>query len=51
MAPVCGVAVYESQISPVLNLLMDDTDRDVRYFAEKTFRVLDEEFATGSQKT
>jgi hypothetical protein len=45
IAPVCGLSVYESQISPVLNLLMDDTDRDVRFFAEKTSQTLEAEFA------
>lgn len=45
IAPVCGASVYESQICPVLALLMEDTDRDVRFFAEKTSRVLDIEFS------
>ncbi|KAL7578172.1 hypothetical protein ACA910_012608 [Epithemia clementina (nom. ined.)] len=44
MTPVCGVHAYESQVLPVLNLLMDDDDRDVRYYAEKTVSVLDEVF-------
>jgi len=42
MAPACGVSAYETQITPVLDMLMEDTDRDVRYFAEKTSRALGE---------
>eukprot|EP00980_Cylindrotheca_fusiformis_P000612 scaffold154_cov129-Cylindrotheca_fusiformis.AAC.29 len=34
MAKVCGRKVFEQQIHPVLSLLMDDPDRDVRYFAK-----------------
>lgn len=45
IAPVCGVAVYESQVLPVLNMLLNDDDRDVRYYAEKTATALDEKFA------
>jgi hypothetical protein len=44
VAPACGVAAYESQIHPVLELLMEDTDRDVRFFAERTLRALEETF-------
>ena len=44
MTPVCGVNAYESQVLPVLNLLMDDDDRDVRFYAEKAVSVLDELF-------
>jgi len=45
MAPVCGVQAYETQILPVLTMLMEDDDRDVRYYAEKTATALDEVFA------
>ena len=45
MAPVCGVRAYETLILPVLTMLMEDDDRDVRYYAEKTATALDEVFA------
>ena len=45
MAPVCGVQAYETQILPVLAMLMEDDDRDVRFYAEKTATALDEVFA------
>jgi hypothetical protein len=45
MAPVCGVVAYESQVLPVLNMLMNDDDRDVRFCAEKAIAALDEVFA------
>ena len=45
MAPVCGVTAYESQVLPVLNMLMNDDDRDVRFCAEKAIAALDEAFA------
>lgn len=44
VAPVCGMATYESQIGPVLSMLMEDTDRDVRFYAEKASKALDEVF-------
>lgn len=44
MAPVCGVQAYETQILPVLTMLMEDDDRDVRYYAEKTTTALEEVF-------
>ena len=43
-ATVCGKPVYESQIRPVLWVLKEDADRDVRYFANKTAKKLDLEF-------
>jgi hypothetical protein len=45
VAPVCGAGTYESQILPVLTMLIDDDDRDVRFFAELSLNALDEEFA------
>ena len=36
VGPLFEKVVYESQITPVLGLLIDDPDRDVRYFASKT---------------
>lgn len=41
MAPVCGTQVTDTQIRPILALLADDTDRDVRFFAGKTIESLD----------
>ena len=46
ITPVCGVAAYDSQVLPVLTMLMDDDDRDVRYFAEKAANALDDEFTS-----
>jgi hypothetical protein len=45
VAPVCGFATYETQILPVLTMLTEDDDRDVRYYAELSLNALDEEFA------
>ena len=42
MAPVCGSQVTDSQIRPVLAFLVEDPDRDVRFFAKKTIESLDE---------
>lgn len=42
---ICDPNVYHQQIRPVLSLLEDDMDRDVRFFAEKTVLKLDEAFA------
>ncbi len=44
IAKVCGPSVFEQQISPILSLLLDDPDRDVRFYAEKTLATLEEEF-------
>lgn len=44
MAPVCGKEVYDQQIRLVLSVLTEDSDRDVRYFANKTAKKLDIEF-------
>jgi hypothetical protein len=41
IAPVCGTVVTDSQIRPVLGLLAEDADRDVRYYANKTIESLD----------
>ena len=45
VAPVCGLSSYESQIVPILSLLMEDTDRDVRFYAEKTSKALEDVFS------
>ena len=44
VAPVCGGAVYEAQIAPILALFLDDDDRDVRFYAQQVTRELDELF-------
>jgi hypothetical protein len=44
VATHCGVSTYETQVLPVLTVLMDDDDRDVRFFAEKAASALDEAF-------
>jgi serine/threonine-protein phosphatase 2A regulatory subunit A len=36
LGPSFNESVYESQITPILDLLNDDPDRDVRYFAGQT---------------
>jgi len=41
MAPVVGQAAVDSQIRPVLAMLMEDPDRDVRYYARKTLEEID----------
>jgi serine/threonine-protein phosphatase 2A regulatory subunit A len=43
MAPVCGKSIYETQVRPVLALLVEDTDRDVRFFASQTMKKMDEQ--------
>ena len=45
IAPVCGQNVYETQVSPVLSVLLDDTDQDVRYFAEQTSKKMETAFS------
>lgn len=42
------MAVYESHILPILTLLLDDDDRDVRFFAERTLSAVDEAFSHDS---
>jgi HEAT repeat protein len=44
LAPLCGVQIFESQILPVLNLLVEDPDRDVRNYAENALYELKTEF-------
>jgi len=43
IAPVAGPTVIETQIRPVINLLVDDLDTDVRFFAVKCQHYLDGE--------
>ncbi len=43
IAPVCGSSVTDTQIRPILDLLVEDPDRDVRYYANKTLESLDRE--------
>jgi hypothetical protein len=46
VAPVCGAVMYETQILPVLTMLLEDDDRDVRFYAEQSLNALEEEFAS-----
>jgi hypothetical protein len=46
ITPNCGVSAYESQVHPVLAMLLEDDDRDVRFFAEKTETALNKYFAS-----
>jgi len=41
----CESNVYKQQIHPVLMLLRDDPDRDVRFFADKTASKLEDAFS------
>lgn len=41
MTPVCGKAIYDAQIRPVLLSLVEDEDRDVRFFASQTLKKMD----------
>lgn len=44
---VAGVSgAYETVVLPILTLLLDDDDRDVRFYAEQTINALEEEMAT-----
>lgn len=40
LAPLCDEAFIGMQFRPVLSILADDPDRDVRFFTEKTLKVL-----------
>ena len=41
MAPVVGRSAVETQIRPVLAMLMEDSDRDVRYYAKQTMDAIE----------
>jgi hypothetical protein len=46
---VAGVSgAYETVVLPILTLLLEDDDRDVRFYAEQTMNALEEEMATPS---
>lgn len=47
IAPICGSSTSDSQIRPILNLLAEDADRDVRYYADKTLKSLNMESSAG----
>jgi serine/threonine-protein phosphatase 2A regulatory subunit A len=49
IAVVCGPGVYTTEVRPVLEILVDDQDRDVRFFAEKALKLLDETFEAAMQ--
>lgn len=39
-------AVYEQQVHPILTLLQDDSDRDVRFFADNAAHLLEDQRST-----
>jgi serine/threonine-protein phosphatase 2A regulatory subunit A len=45
VGPICDSNTYEQQILPVLSLLQEDLDRDVRFYADKAAVLLEEDFA------
>mmetsp|Transcript_15037 Transcript_15037/g.21282 ORF Transcript_15037/g.21282 Transcript_15037/m.21282 type:complete len:656 (+) Transcript_15037:190-2157(+) len=49
MGPVCGRSAYESQIRPVLSILIEDEDRDVQFFALTASKSLDAKFDTANK--
>lgn len=49
IAVVCGPEVYETQVRPLLEVLVEDQDRDVRFFAEKTSKILEEQLGAAMQ--
>ncbi|KAL3912526.1 MAG: hypothetical protein SGILL_006846 [Bacillariaceae sp.] len=49
MGSICDVSTYEQQILPVLSLLQEDLDRDVRFYADKAAAKMEEEFADKKQ--
>jgi hypothetical protein len=44
VSPVCNSSTYNSQVVPVLTMLRDDDDLDVRQYAEQTSVALQEVF-------
>ena len=49
VAPTCGASAYETQILPVLTMLSEDDDRDVRFYAEQSLNALEEDFGNASK--
>lgn len=45
----CGEDVYNAKVRPVLEVLMEDQDQDVRYFAEKASKFLEEKLGDAMQ--
>ncbi|GKY92608.1 protein phosphatase 2, regulatory subunit A [Mayamaea pseudoterrestris] len=45
VAPACTIDAYRTQIVPILSILLEDDDRDVRYFAERSASSLKLKFA------
>jgi serine/threonine-protein phosphatase 2A regulatory subunit A len=42
---ICSSDTYEQQIHPILSLLQDDMDRDVRFYADKSASLLEDHFS------
>lgn len=40
--PLCETEIIESQVYPILQILAEDEDRDVRYFAEKSLSTIEQ---------
>lgn len=49
IGPLLNQSVYESQITPILDLLSEDPDRDVKYFASQTCDSLNRIFMKDQQ--
>jgi serine/threonine-protein phosphatase 2A regulatory subunit A len=49
IAFICDVSTYQQQILPVLSLLQEDMDRDVRFYADKAAAKMEEDFANKKQ--
>ena len=50
MGSICDASTYEQQVLPVLSLLQEDMDRDVRFYADKAASKLEEDFANKKQQ-
>ena len=48
MSPICGHSTSDAQIRPVLSVLVEDPDRDVRFFASHALEALDKLAASSS---
>jgi hypothetical protein len=46
LAKNCSPTAYYNQINPVLQMLLEDDDRDVRAYADASFSILEEEFSS-----
>ena len=49
VGPMLGVSIYQGQIVPILTLMNEDPDRDVRYFASQSIDSLRVHFDKNNQ--